>query len=589
MKKLATNEHKKIRILFLKKSLCSLWLTKIFVYSCLFVVNFKKDILPLLCFGLSAVLLTVIQVPFGFSFCAWFALVPFVIAAIGAEKIRPVIFASYIISLVYWLGNIYWLGFTTIAGWLVFCFYIAFYWPILAISLRYCFLRKIPLWFSAPILFVGAEAIQGWMLKGFAWRYLAHSQFENIILIQIADIFGAAGVSFLIAMVNGLIAEVIIDAKKKLFFKPANVIGAILTAIAIIATLFYGKYRIVQTADFVEAGPRISVVQSNVPVKAGEETVPPDISFIDMLLESRRSLAAEPNLIIWPETMVETIFDDGYLNLVGQGSTAKIYHNALVRHSSEGVCLLVGAFSSDAYLTDNNEIKFSAKYNTAFLYEPNSSARQYYDKIYLVPFGEYIPLKNLLPFLYKIMMNLTPYTYDYTLDAGRDFTVFKMNSGRKVYRFAVMICYEDTLPKSARRFTIGTDNRKKIDWLVNISNDGWFVRQKDEKIIPSTELAQHTAISVFRAVENRTPVIRSVNTGISCYIDSLGRIRDDFIAGNLPKKAFDRAGKGGWFADQILIDKRITVFSRLGQRLDITCAICLIFTAFVSIYKYNRQ
>jgi apolipoprotein N-acyltransferase len=153
----------------------------------------------------------------------------------------------------------------------------------------------------------------------------------------------------------------------------------------------------------------------------------------------------------------------------------------------------------------------------------------------------------------------------------------------------VMICYEDTLPKSARRFTIGTGNRKQIDWLVNISNDGWFVRGKNEKIIPSTELAQHTAISVFRAVENRVPVIRSVNTGISCYIDSLGRLRDDFIAGNLPKKAFDRAGKGGWFADQVLIDKRITIFSRLGQRLDISCAICLIFAAFVSIYKYRNQ
>jgi apolipoprotein N-acyltransferase len=548
-----------------------------------------KNLFCIACLVLSAILLTIIQVPVGFSFCAWFALVPFVIAALGAEKVRPVIFASYIISLVYWLANIYWLGFTTIAGWLVFCFYIAMYWPILVITVRYCFLRKIPLWFSVPVLFVGAEAVQGWMLKGFAWRYLAHSQFENIMLIQIADIFGAAGVSFLIAMVNGLIAEVFIDAKKKLFFKPANIAGGVLTIIAIGATLLYGRYRIIQTADFVSPGPRVAVVQSNVPVKAGEETVPPDISFIDMLLDSRRSLAAEPNLIIWPETMVESIFDDGYLKLVGADSTAKIYHNALVRHSNEGVYLLVGAFSSDAYLADNNEIKLTTKYNTAFLYEPNCTTRQYYDKIYLVPFGEYIPFKDSLPFLYKFMMKLTPYTYDYTLDAGKDFTVFKMNSGGKTYRFAVMICYEDTLPKSARRFTIGTGNKKQIDWLVNISNDGWFVRQKNEKIIPSTELVQHTAISVFRAVENRVPVIRSVNTGISCYIDSLGRLRDDFISGNLPKKAFDRAGKGGWFADQVLVDKRITIFSRLGQRLDISCAVCLIFAAFVSIYKYRNQ
>ena len=546
----------------------------------------KKKLLLIVCFVLSAVLLTVIQLPFGVSYCAWFALVPFILASILSGKARPVIFASYVVSSIYWLANVYWLYPITLIGWILLCLCLALYWPMLVIILRYCFSRKVPLWFALPILIVGAEALQGWFFKGFAWRYLAHSQFKNLMLIQIADVFGAAGISFIIAMVNGLIAELIIDLKKKQIFRPANFVGIVLTIIAIAVTLFYGRYRIVQTADFVTPGPKISVVQSNVPVKAGEETVPSEISFIDMLLDSRRSLAAEPNLIIWPETMVEAVLDDGYLKLLSEDDTARLFHNALVRHANEGVYLLVGSFSADAKMNDNNEIKLIAKSNAAFLYEPNQiTPRQHYSKIHLVPFGEYIPFENSLPFLYKFMMALTPYDYDYTLDPGREYTVFEMKTNEKKYRFGVMICYEDTLPKVARRFALSENGSKQIDWLVNISNDGWFARQKNDKIIPSTELAQHAAICVFRAVENRLPVIRSVNTGVSCYIDSLGRIHDDFIVGNLPKKAFDRSGKQGWFADQILIDKRITIFSRIGRRLDISCAICFIFAAFVSIYK----
>jgi apolipoprotein N-acyltransferase len=291
--------------------------------------------------------------------------------------------------------------------------------------------------------------------------------------------------------------------------------------------------------------------------------------------------------------MVEAVLDDSYLSLASENDKAKIFHNALIRHSNEGVYLLVGSFAGDAKAV-NDTIKLKTIYNSAFLYEPNSIiARQLYRKIHLVPFGEYIPFKDALPFLGRFLMALTPYDYDYTLDAGGEYTVFEMNEpdrlwqaqSSRTYRFGVMICYEDTVPNIARKLTLDKNKNKQIDWLVNISNDGWFVRQKKEKIIPATELAQHMAISVFRAVENRVPVVRSVNTGISCYIDSLGRIHDNYIQGTLAKEAAARAGQRGWFVDQVLIDKRVTFFSRAGQNLEVGCAVCLIFAAFVSIYK----
>ena len=497
--------------------------------------------------------------------------------------------AAYIVSLLYWLGNLYWLILVTIPGGIAFCIYIAVYWPILVMCLRYCQLRKIPLWFSLPILVVGAEAFQGLIFRGFGWRYLAHSQYENITIIQIADIFGAAGISFLIAMVNGLIAETIIDLRKRQFFRQANLVSVLLVLLAVIAAILYGRYRINQTADFLQAGPRIGVVQSNVPVKAGQEAEPPEITFLNMLVDSKVCLMAEPNLIIWPETMVEAVLDDSYLKLVSEDDTAKIFHNALLRHSNQCVYLLVGAFAGDAERVDDR-IKLKTSYNSVFLYEPNQTgARQHYNKIHLVPFGEYIPFKNIWPFLGRYLMMLTPYDYDYTLNAGEEYTVFKIRVADKTYRFGVTICYEDTVPKIARKLVLDKNKNKQIDWLVNISNDGWFVRQEKEKIKPTVELEQHMAICVFRAVETRVPVIRSVNTGISCYIDSLGRIHNGYIAGTVAKKAADRAGQRGWFVDQVLIDKRVTFFSQAGQSLEVGCAVCLIFTVFMSIYKPSRK
>jgi apolipoprotein N-acyltransferase len=139
-----------------------------------------------------------------------------------------------------------------------------------------------------------------------------------------------------------------------------------------------------------------------------------------------------------------------------------------------------------------------------------------------------------------------------------------------------MICYEDTVPAIAREFALDKQGAKRLDWLVNISNDGWFVRFKDKQVLPSAELPQHAAVCVFRAVENRLAVVRSVNTGISCVIDSLGRIRDGYLQGTLPREAMARTGMPGWFSDRVPIDRRTTFFSRYGQWLDFSCELCVI-------------
>ena len=142
-------------------------------------------------------------------------------------------------------------------------------------------------------------------------------------------------------------------------------------------------------------------------------------------------------------------------------------------------------------------------------------------------------------------MTLTPYAYDYTLDAGTEYTIFKMPVQDKIYHFAVSICFEDTQPKIIRKFTVDKNGNKQADWLVNISNDGWFVKKSGDRIIPGGELSQHLAGSVFRAVENRLSVIRCANTGISCLIDSSGNIKDGFIAGTLENELRDLVHEAG--------------------------------------------
>jgi apolipoprotein N-acyltransferase len=233
--------------------------------------------------------------------------------------------------------------------------------------------------------------------------------------------------------------------------------------------------------------------------------------------------------------------------------------------------------------------QYTARYNTAFLYRPDGTQSPLqYNKIHLVPFGEVVPFKKSAPWLYRILMIFTPYDYDYSLDYGTEYTIFPIEVEKRIYKFGVMICYEDTVPKIARTFALDEHGKKRLDWLVNISNDGWFVRYTGGKVYPSAELAQHTAVCVFRAIENRLAVVRSVNTGISCIIDTLGNIKNDFQAGNLPNNAMERQGVAGWFVDTVPIDKRTTFFSKFSQWLSLCCAVALVLTAAAAL-SHNRK
>jgi apolipoprotein N-acyltransferase len=571
------------------------------------------------------VILTVIHPPFHLEYLAWVAFVPFMLAVFSPVPIYTLAWISYGIALVYWLANVYWIGFVAPPAYVLFCLYLAMYWPLLVVGLRFCAEHTrvpcpwrcesgtrrqvpVPMFLTVALLVVGAEAWQGIFLTGFEWRLLGQSQYAHTRLIQIADVFGHWGVSFLVALVNGFIVQLALAVRRtgpKALSAPRHLAAVGLVAVLLAGTWVYGGWRIAQSEESVRPGPRIGSVQPNIPsqIKELSEAAEPIVQ--DLIARSTSCYEAGAELVIWPETIVLTALNPGYVNYC-RPDTTPVQLDALLRGfvKDQGY-LLTGAHGVDLHFEGVEPVVMN-RYNSAYLYRPDGTqSPQHYDKIHLIPFGEYIPFRYSLPPLYHLVVQLSPYDYDYHLTAGREYTVFQMPSGEHLWRFGVLICYEDTDTEVTRRIVLGKDGRKRVDWLANISNDGWYVRYEapaavtddgtgpegyrlnQGRILPSTELAQRTAIAVFRAVENRVAIIRSVNTGISCLIDSVGRIHDGYAAGDLPHEAMKRQGVAGWFVDTIPVDSRVTVFSRVGPWLKWLCA--AVFAGVIGVGLFGRK
>ncbi len=541
----------------------------------------SKDILLITGgFSASALMLTVIQAPFEGGFLAWVCLVPFMLVCRPETSVWRLVWTSYIVSSLYWLGNLYWIGLVTVPAYVVFSMAQGLYWPILAVSVRFV-RQKHPggLMYAAPLLFVGAEAWQGIIYTGFGWRLLAHSQWTNLPFIQIADVFGQLGISVVIALVNGFVAELILAIYNGLLRNRAIFVKAAFAAAVVAATLVYGFHRLGETREHVTKGPLLGSVQPNIPSDIKELSESGDAILDDLLTMSNGALDAGAVLVAWPETIVLSSLNRGYVDLCRENTRPKVYDMVLADHARDRGYILLGAHSATV---DSRTLTITDRYNSAFLYTPDGIQNGRYDKIHLVPFGEYLPFRETVPFVYNLILKLSPYDYDYNLTKGTDYTTFEMIDQTHTYRFGVLICYEDTDPTVTRKMVV-SDGIKKADWLVNISNDGWYVRWKDGKVLPSVELPQRTVIAAFRAVENRVSIIRSVNTGISCVIDSTGRIRDGYVNGTLPQAAMDRQGVEGWFADYIDIDNRTTLFSRHGRWLDFVCGSAVAVVAIWAI------
>ncbi|MFA5144728.1 MAG: apolipoprotein N-acyltransferase [Candidatus Omnitrophota bacterium] len=492
---------------------------------------------------LSAILLILSFPPFNLEFLAWFGFVP-VFFALNNKSGRQAFLLFFVTGAIFWAGIIYWLIHVTLAGTIALVLYLALYFAVFGLVIRPS-TKKSTLYslIFIPSVWVLLEYIRGLLFTGFPWALLGYSQYLNLPVIQIADITGAWGVSFLVMMVNVAVVEMVWSQAKGVSSKLKKV--SILLVLSLFLVLSYGYFRlshspVIDTRNSV----RISVVQGNIPQ---ELKWSPDAKagILDVYAKFTEQAGKEkPDLIVWPEASSPGIFGEDDL------IPGEIF--ALGRKT--GVPLLIGVVAVE------NERYF----NSALLLGPSGEISGRYNKLHLVPFGEYIPLKKALPFLETVVPigDITP---------GRDYTIFTLPdvSCPLPLKFSVLICFEDLFPQISREFI-----KRGAGLLVNITNDAWYKR--------TSASSQHLQASVFRAVENRVFLVRCANTGISGFIGPGGKIIS---------KVSDKSGGdifvGGINTREVaVLNKPLTIYTRYG---DFFPAICLLFLLYGIIQTFKNR
>ncbi|MBL8849069.1 MAG: apolipoprotein N-acyltransferase [Planctomycetaceae bacterium] len=483
---------------------------------------------------LTAALMWAAFAPLAFGPLGWVCLVPLIQLIRLERPTRRMYRLVYAGGLAFSLAALQWmrLGDTWMyPAWIALSAYVALYFPLFVGLSRSAVHRwKLPLTLAVPTVWVGLEFARAHIMSGFAWYFLGHTQFEWNRLIQISDITGAYGVSFLVAMGNAALAACVpwswlkrlgtasLDGHEAAAPPPRRQwigIGATLALLG--AALIYGTTR--AETEF-PAGPRVALIQGNFPSSLKHDPS----QFADMFTVHRgmtgEAVKHQPDLIVWPETMfrfgvrsTDPDMTDSELEALHPGIKAEDWRaseaesrRALITLSDESRAdLIIGSDALDA-LPGN-----LAHYNSAvFVDHTVSSVAGRYDKVHRVPFGEYIPLADT----FAPLQQLFPFAGEMGISAGRKFHVFR-SGGR---RLVPMICFEDTVPHLVRSMVAAAETEQQVDCLVNLTNDGWFHG--------SSELDQHLATSAFRCVETRTPLVRAVNTGISAFIDGNGMIRE---------------------------------------------------------------
>lgn len=523
--------------------------------------------------------------PFGFVvFVPW-------LVALGASA-RPVwiYVVSYLLGSAFFLFHLHWLATTTREGYVAAAVgYLAWYFVLAVWPIRYAHLRwRLPMTVVFPIVWVAVELLRSRGMLAFPWFLLGHSQARATIMIQIADLAGVAGVSLVVAAVNGWLADwwlEVLRGAPGTRWRPrrATAIQGTVVAAVVLATLIYGRVR--TTSPPWQKGPLISVVQGDFLLAAvrgagGASEAEKMGHYLRYMAEASE---AKPDMIVLPETPWGM-----YLNKEIREAEPmwNVYHEAF-RNRAEGygTYITVGGISQEPQ--PPGAYPEAHRYNSAFVYAPDDPEPLRYDKIHLVPFGEYVPFRYSKHFfwLYRFLNDswFNPWGaggYEYSLTVGDEYTTFPLSPRtfeHEPFRFAVTICYEDVIPFVFRRFVTDDQGVKRVDFMLNISNDGWFGR--------GWQQPQHMVNCAFRAVENRVGVARAANTGVS------GFIRPDGTWYSLMSPSDDkpRAGGLGTRTARVVVDPRVTVYSRYGDVLAWACVLLVFGEIVIALVVRQRS
>jgi apolipoprotein N-acyltransferase len=418
------------------------------------------------------------------------------------------------------------------AGWIALAAYLGVYFPVFVGLMRVAVYRlNISIIAAAPIVWVGLELLRGHLITGFSMGLLAHTQAEFPYLIQISDLAGGYALSGLIMLVAaGLTAlgGCALKGNARLPWFPIWR-SILISGVAIGATLGYGRWRLNQTIPG-NAGPtaRVALIQGSLDTvfDISPERIRETFEQYNRLTSEAVGKNANLDLVAWPESMftvAETIAAEPITPPAGSGLSAEEFARRLNLIQSEFKAILADeAARANANTTIDAPGTQILVGTTTFLYEPERT-RVYnaalmadrtgnvvgrYYKTHPVMFGEYIPFGEWLPWLYKI----TPMSGGLSIGDGPK--VFDVGG----LKMSPSVCFESTIPHLIRK-QLGQLAREKTpaDCLINVTNDGWFWG--------TGMLDLHFRCAVFRAVENRKPILVVANTGISTFADGNGIVR----------------------------------------------------------------
>ncbi len=462
------------------------------------MISHKKAIL----FSLLSAFLLWLSFPGGGEFwpLLFVALVPLLYAVQAKTQKRAALY-SLLCGLVHFLLLLYWIvivlgrygglpWFVAVPALLLLALCMSGYLVCFALFARFILLSCSPLicLLLLPSVWVGLDWLRGILFTGFPWMDLGYALYRVPVLIQVADLVGHHGVTFILVFFNVCIV-LLFRREKSVFSRIALVLSAIILAGNV---GLYSKTQL-KTFDTLVAGketPRlvVGIVQGNIDQSIKWSPTRQRATVKQYLAQTEKLFGSQkPDFVVWPETALPFF-------PLSNSLTAELRQFTFARDSA----LLTGA---PWYEIIDRQAKKIHYYNSAFFVLPDGQFGRRYFKSHLVPFGEYVPLKKFLPFLGPLV------------EAVGDFTPGKIEVplAWRQAKAGILICFESVFPELSRKWVLAGANI-----LVNLTNDAWYGK--------SSAPYQSLAMTVFRAVESRRSLVRSANTGISAFIEPSGRI-----------------------------------------------------------------
>ncbi len=501
---------------------------------------------------------------------AWVALVPLFIALRRVTNWKTTFWIGYLtgflffaglltaIALLYPYANI----FATMVGYLLLVGYTALYFAVFPVLMRIVPWRSGILFpVAAACIWTALEWARSWVITGFPWGSIGYSQWNNVLGIQMASLVGVHGISFVIVLFNAGIATVLCNRHRWRQEIPVLILPLILTLFC----FGYGIFQLRDAAPIDEASDTTSDVRTetlNIALVPGN--IPQldkwDVNQFPTILQRYIRLTHEasrenPDLIVWPETATRSEALTGewptYYRRFSQ-MLRDIATPILIGTANEGeeIDTAIGEFSKST-----KEARKDTKiYNRILSIASDGTIHGGYAKMHLVPFGEYVPLVNLLPDFIPNFIQFRPFAHGKSVNLLPVFNV-KDNTERQKIEVGASICFESVFPDEFRRPV-----QKGAKVMGIFTNDAWF----KGTAFPGL----HLSMAPFRAVENRIAVFRCANGGFTCAVDRFGRITTPLITPDTTQQVL--------IASVPLLsssERKYTLYTRYGDWFPILCAI----------------